>query len=450
MTGSSTRTFLVVLGILVCLLIAVGAAFLPPFWVTLVFGSAVMLFVMARPREGIFLLLVALYYPLLPNVPFGSLEVSTTSLLTFGLFLGTLNLQRRDASLRLVRWQVVLLSALGIAFLLSILFSDSLVDSFLMLPNLMVYWMLLYVFMILVHSIKQLWSIARLILVLGFILSIWRVELRPLRYLFGLPSMGINAAVFYFHPAVALALVMVTMLPKGTVSRFWRLFCWLALFSLVYHGILYQTRGGWLAWIAMAIFIGFQTRGRSRVTFAVGIVGISLMGWLFFSGVIRSNLAQTELSLQAALGNTSYDFTNQDDVARLVAGDAGLRMFYARPVFGWGPGAYTRLKPAFIINYTGKQADYPGAFNSWLISLAEGGLIGTVVALAVFLLPLPLTWRALLKVRNPTTTLAFAFAVGVLGLSIHLTFIDLMYSFAWAHAGLALAASRLALEQRHA
>lgn len=155
-----------------------------------------------------------------------------------------------------------------------------------------------------------------------------------------------------------------------------------------------------------------------------------------------------QTTAQAAFGVTSYASASSDDVIRLVARDAGLRMFYERPVLGWGPNAYIRLKPAFVF-FTGKEADEPGAFDAWLIGMAEMGVAGTAVVMAAFLLPVPLAWRAFQKVRNPTTILALGFALGLLGISIHLLFIDLMYSFAWAQAGLALASARMSLEFVH-
>jgi O-antigen ligase len=445
MIASQTRVPTITLGLLACLLAGIGVVYLPPFWFTLVLGLLAMLLVMARPREGLFLVLLLLYYPLLPNVPLGPLEFSATSPLTLGLFLGTLNLQRRDVSLYLARWQAVLLAALGLVFLFTMLFSDSLADSLPMAPNLVVYWMLLYVCMLLVRRVEQLWAFARLILVLGFILSIWRVELRPLRLVLGLPSLGINGAVFAFHPAVALAMIMAILLPKQAVSSAWRLFSWVALTSFLYHGILYQTRAGWLVLIVMAAIFGLQAHGWARVVFALGVVTLLFASATFFADPIRANMAQTRSTVEAALGETSYASATSDDLIRLVSHQAGLRMFYARPAFGWGPGAYFRLKLNFV-NYLGKEAYVAGAFDSWLITLVDMGIAGTIVVLCIFLLPLPLTWLALQKARTPTTMLAFAFALGVLGLSVHLLFIDLLYSFAWMHAGLALAAGRLASE----
>ncbi len=442
---SKTRAATVTLGLLACLFAGVAVVFLPPFWFTLAIGFVALLFVMVRPYEGLFLVLLLLYFPLFPVVPFGPLEFSATAPLTLGLLIGTLNLQRRDASLRFARWQVALLAALGSIILLTILFSESLRSSLYTLPNWAVYWMLLYVCMLLVRKVEQLWALARFILVLAFILSIWRVELEPLRELLNLPSLGINGAVFAFHPAFAIAMVIAFILFKSAVSLSWRVFSWLTLSSLVYHGVLYQTRAGWLVWILMAAIVGWQTRGYARLVFAFGVMSLALGVAIFFSNEVSVNIEETQSTVRAVFGETSYSSASSDDRIRLLAYDAGLRMFSVRPILGWGPGAYFRLKPEFV-RYIGKESNAIGAFDSWLIVMTEMGLVGMGIVLALFLLPMPLTGYIMNSHRNLGTMLAFAFALGALGLSIHLLFIDLLYSFAWVHAGLALAASRLVLE----
>jgi putative inorganic carbon (hco3(-)) transporter len=447
MTNSFTRRYLLIFGgLLISILVGIGILILPKSWITILFGSGALLFLIIRPREGLLFLFVPLYFPLLPNVPFGGLEFSVTTLMVVGLFLGTLILQQQNNSFRLSKWQGLLVGILGIAFTLSLLFSDSPKDSLLGYPNLVIYCLLLYIIMALVRSTRQLWSMARVILVLGFILSIWRVELRPLRLIFGLPSLGINGAVFDYHPAVAIALILSIFLSIKEISRFWKIFAWVTLFSLLYHGILYQTRAGWIAWIAMVIIIGLQARGWARAAFAIVLAGLTIVGLLFFPNQIESNLSQTQVTLQAAMGDTSYSTVNPDDLIRLLARDAGLRMFYERPIFGWGPNSYVRLKPSFVMS-SNKAANLPGAFNSWLIALVEWGIVGTAVVIFIFLLPIFLSWRAIHLKRNQTTFLALAFAVGAVGIAIHLLFIDLFYSFAWVHAAIALAAARLVLEK---
>jgi len=260
--------------------------------------------------------------------------------------------------------------------------------------------------------------------------------------------MGINGAVFGFHPAVAVSLVVGFMLPGNMgVTRGWRLFARLVLISTIYHGLLLETRAAWLAWLGIAIVIGLQSTTRARLSLILGLAILSGLLFLLFGDRIEANVSQTRASLQAA-EEGDYIHINPDDLIRLVARDAGLRMFRERPIFGWGPNAYVPLKPLFV-NYSGKAADLPGAFNSWLISLVEWGVIGTAVVLVVFLLPLFQSWKYAKLDPTLTNRLAFAFSLGVLALSIHLLFIDLFYSFVWAHVGLALTVSRLALEERH-
>jgi len=45
--------------------------------------------------------------------------------------------------------------------------------------------------------------------------------------------------------------------------------------------------------------------------------------------------------------------------------------------------------------------------------------------------------------EDPLVIIAFGFALGTLAIGIHLLFISLFYSFAWAQVGFALAAVRL-------
>ena len=401
---------------------------------------------LARPRLGLALALVTLYFPLLPNVQVGPLEFSVPTFLLVGLYISALDLRRTGEPVRLAGWQGRSLFAIGFSFFLSILFGESFSRSLLMIPNLLTYLLWMFVMMRLVRSKEQLWELARLILVLSFLFSIWRIELRPLRLLFGLPSLGINGAVFVFHPAVALSLVVGFLLPKYVeVTRGWRLFAQLVFVSTIYHGLLLETRAAWLAWLSIAVVVGIQSTTRARLSLILGLTILAGVLLLLFGDRIEANVSQTRISLQAAEAG-DYININPDDLIRLVARDAGLRMFRERPIFGWGPNAYVPLKPKFV-NYSGKAADLPGAFNSWLITLVEWGVVGTTVVLVVFLLPLFQSWKYAILDRTLTNRLAFAFALGVLALSIHLLFIDLFYSFAWVHVGLALAASRLALEE---
>ena len=153
--------------------------------------------------------------------------------------------------------------------------------------------------------------------------------------------------------------------------------------------------------------------------------------------------------MQVVLNGGSYATVSSDDRLRLLARDAGLRMFQARPIFGWGANRFDFLKPSFVGGDVSKEAVYPGTFNSWLLMLVEMGGIGVLAGLAVSLTPLVGSWFLLRRKRSEINTLAFGFALGVLGLVIHLLFIDLMFSFYWMHVAIALAALRLAFENQN-
>jgi O-antigen ligase len=392
---------------------------------------------------GIIILLIVLYFPIFPNVPIGSLEFSPSMPIVVILFLSALLRMLKQRSGVLTRWQWNSLLALFTVFILATLFSTSLSVSLLFLPNLMIYLLLLFAIMVLVDTPDKLWTIVRVILILGFILSIWRGELSPLRGLLQLPSLGTNGAVFTFHPAVALAWVILVFMPSAKMISFpWRIFSLITLFSLIVHGIIIQTRSAWLAWILLGLLITWQARGKARLVMFFLALLIGIMSIFLFSDIINNNWEQTQGTFDAVV-NQDRTKIGSDDLVRLYARDAGLAMFRERPIFGWGPNLWSRLKPEFVENFS-KEARNSGAFNAWLIYLIEMGGVTVTIVLIIFLIPLFTTLKIINVHReDPLVVIAFGFALGTLAIGIHLLFISLFYSFAWAQVGFALAAVRL-------
>lgn len=418
----------------------------------LVAGAFAGLFLLARPLLGLLLVLGLLYFPLLPNLNLGGLETSITGPLLLLLAALVLLKRRGERSAPLhPAWQKALLAGLALAFALALALSQDYSVSLPAAPNLALYLVILFVIPALVATRERLVLLAKTILVLAFLLSIWRVELRPLRGLLGLSSLGVNGAVFAFHPAVALCLVILAQPGKLFPPR-WRWFAGLALVSLVLHGVLYQTRAAWIAWalilLLLALRLPFYRWGR-YLPLVIGLLGLAAY---FYAGTLQANFEQTQTTLTATLEGGDAQMDSSDRI-RLLAQQAGLAMFGERPLFGWGPDMFRRLKPEFVTE-TSKEARDPGAYNSWLLVLAEMGLVGVFPAALAALLPLLLAWRSLGRPASPARRevqwLAFGFALGAFGLAVHLLFIGLMFSFYWLHVGLAWAAVRLAFERSHA
>lgn len=447
MNISAKTIGLLVLFVFAEILVGMATVFLPYYWITLLLGAVVFILVTAYPMVGVSLMLVSLYFPILPSVPLGPVEFSASTLPAVGLVLGAFFRSRfRGDRIYLAGWQKALLVLLGLGFFLSSLFSSDYFSTLKMVPNMVIYLLILFGVMAEVNTTAKLQYVAKIILLLAFLLSFWRVELRLLRGLFGLPSLGINGAVFTFHPAVALASVILLFAPKETFSPRWRWFIGITLASLIIHGVQYETRAAWLTWAVLLLVLLSRVYWQRWLRFMPIFVVVFAISAAIYGARIQFNYLETVATVQASFGG-NYVTVSSDDRVRLLARDAGWRMFQTRPILGWGANRFDFLKPNFV-SESSKEADYPGAFNSWLIMLAEMGVVGVIAGVVVSLTPLVMTWYILPKLKDEVASLAFGFAVGVFGLVIHLLFIDLMFSFYWVHVALALAGLRLALENR--
>ncbi len=420
---------------------------------TLMAGAVVGLVILARPLLGLFIILILLYFPLLPNLELAGVETSITGpllLLLAGIAVLPFHAST-SAPKALASWQKALLASLVLVFAITTLLSQDLSVSLLYIPNLLVSVVILFVVMSMFHTKERLVLITKIILILAFLLSIWRLELRPLRLIFGLPSLGINGAVFAYHPAVALSLVILVY-PGSFFSRSWRIFAGLTLVSLLLHGIAYETRSAWIVWSVMLVFITTRLTFQRWARFLpLLVIVFSLIGFYYLDR-LQANWQQTQQTLTATLSGEDTRMSS-DDRIRVYAQEAGLAMFRERPIVGWGPNMFITLKPQFV-QASNKEARLTGAFSGWLTVLSEMGLLGVFALVAAVTIPLFRTWllfrRRGSQEQEELKWLAFGFALGAFGMAIHLFFISLMYSFYWFHVGLALAAARLVVDQTHA
>jgi len=395
--------------------------------------------------RGLSFVMILLYFPLLPGISLGPWEGSVTALPLLALSIHGL-IQPGGSAARplLSRWQAALLVGLGGAFLLSTIGSASFQQSFRLLPNLTIYLATLLATMTIINTPEKLVQIAKISLILAAVLSIWRIELRPLRVLFGLPSLGINGAVFAFHPAVALSMIIL-LTPGPMFSRAWHRFAGVTLLSLVAHSLILQTRASWLAWVVIVLITFLYSRGRQRAALGKLLFALGLVGFVLFADIVIDNWANTKNAVMAFFERRPELVTQSGDELRVQRFEAGWSMFLEKPVLGWGPNQFH--SQILLRKIAGDRSTGEGAFNSWLIYLVDFGILGTSLTLMAFILPVALTGRTLrAHPANVTVKLAFGFALSALALAVHLLFIDLFYSFAWFYAGLALAATRISLE----
>ncbi len=129
-----------------------------------------------------------------------------------------------------------------------------------------------------------------------------------------------------------------------------RLFWWTAIVLLVWGCYLTNSRGTLLALVAMLGVYVWRTRGM----FLAGLLGVGALSGLM---MLPSRMQEMDVSEESAMG-------------RVESWYEGIQMFTGSPLFGIGAGGYSDLHELT-------------AHNSFVLVLAETGIIGFTVWLAI-------------------------------------------------------------------
>jgi O-antigen ligase len=421
-----------------------------------VLSFLLILLVIVAPDVGLILIMVFVYFPIIGGIDLGLFTLTVTTLPVLALSLVALVPFSKSKSRinKLEPWQFGILACLVFAFLVPTLLSTSLPVSLSIFPNLMLYILLVFAILMQVRCEEQLVLYTKAILIILVVESFWKYGFAPFRSLLGLPSLAGNGLIYSFHPAFALCLVIL-LSPIPGFSRRWRLLALAGLAAIIIQAILYEARAGIIAEVTMIALalLGLPSR---RVLYLVMLGALLIPIILFnFDVLVTRNVNQSLETLQTAqTENINENEIDPSDLLRLVSANAAWDMYRQRPLTGWGPGMYPILKPQVALGnkkYTiGESGAITGAFNSWLTLLAEMGVISTGEVAILFFLPFLLAFRMVHKVpRTSASYLAFGYSLGLVGLGIHLYFIDLIYSsFAWIFVGLAWASLRIAWEAK--
>jgi O-antigen ligase len=173
------------------------------------------------------------------------------------------------------------------------------------------------------------------------------------------------------------------------------------------------SRGGMIAFLAqmalLGVFLIGRRKSRTTVLALSGflIVFVGLMVWLG-----GSELGNRLLSIRS---ETSTEISGG---ARLAIVRDGLRMFLARPVMGWGLGAFPEAYPQYRSFYTNLFVNQ--AHNDYLQLLVEMGVLGFATMLWFLT---TMYYRAAKKLGNWTSNingaLTLAAILGCTGILVH-------------------------------
>lgn len=257
----------------------------------------------------------------------------------------------------------------------------------------------------------------------GFVRDVFPYMIKPFFWIHGVYS----AMVAIVTPMLIVFFLRGKKMGYSTLSRFFIgglavLFLLAITFSF--------TRAAWVSLMgALGALVVMYFKVPIRFIF--GAVIIVLLGVFVFQKDIMMKLSENEQgsSRKSDLGEHLQSVSNikndPSNLERINRWNSAIRMFEERPVLGWGPGTYSfqyapfqRSKDLTVISTN--FGDVGHAHSEYLGPLAEGGLIGMLSWLVVFLLSI---YKGMVLFyeshREKTKTIALAVMLGLITYYVH-------------------------------
>ena len=199
-----------------------------------------------------------------------------------------------------------------------------------------------------------------------------------------------GAMIAFFIP---LAISMFMLSRKNIfIKLLWLLIIMILLIGLV----LSYTRAAWISlFLAFICVTVLRLRIKKKILFIC--LGLLLVfGFFFQSNMLqllegnRQDSSDNLLEHVNSLSNISTDASNMERINRWKC---ALKMFYEKPIFGWGPGTYQfQYAPFQLYNdktiISSNRGDMGNAHSEYLSVLAESGLIGLILFMSLIIVVL--------------------------------------------------------------
>ncbi|MFM7722102.1 MAG: O-antigen ligase family protein, partial [Bacteroidota bacterium] len=194
---------------------------------------------------------------------------------------------------------------------------------------------------------------------------------------------------------------------------------YLAFLVITIGLILSYTRAAWISVFAAAVLfvvLLLKIKLKTVLLTTFSAIAILLFSWSSIEQQLGQNKQESSDKLDEHVSSISNVSSDASNLERLNRWNCALALFQERPITGWGPGTYQfvyapfqRAKDRTIISTN--NGDGGNAHSEYLGPLAEQGIFGTVLVLAIlfYLLHLgfKLYYRA--RIRENKITIAMVF-----------------------------------------
>lgn len=257
----------------------------------------------------------------------------------------------------------------------------------------------------------------------GFVREVFPYMIQPFFWVHGVYS----ATVAMFTPMLFVFFIRAKKMGFSTLTRsFIGFLAVLFLMAITYS----YTRAAWISLMAaFGALVVFYLKVPIRYIF--GSVIVALLVVFSFQKSILLKLSENEQgsSRRNDLGEHLQSVSNikndPSNLERINRWNCAVRMFEERPILGWGPGTYAfqyapfqRSKDITVISTN--FGDVGHAHSEYLGPLAEGGFIGMLSWLVVFLLSV---YKGMMLfyhgIHEKTRTIALAVVLGLITYYAH-------------------------------
>jgi putative inorganic carbon (hco3(-)) transporter len=191
-------------------------------------------------------------------------------------------------------------------------------------------------------------------------------------------------------------------------SRFVRMLCLIVLIVLLTALVLSFSRA---AWVSLAFALGVFIIVLLRIRFKWIVLTLAILGSLFFLfqndiwDKLEKNKQGTSANFIEHIQSISNISTDASNLERINRWQSAFRMFYERPVFGFGPGTYqfeygpyqrsmekTKISTDF--------GDRGNAHSEYIGPLAESGFVGAMLVILIMIYALITGFRVYRKAES--------------------------------------------------
>lgn len=231
-----------------------------------------------------------------------------------------------------------------------------------------------------------------------------------------------GAALAMFIP------VMVSFLFLKSVSKYAKLFALGFLVMFMAAIILSYCRAGW---VSLAVVIAILATLVLKIKFRTILLSIIVFGGLFLAFrteillVLDRNSIDSEKGFENNIQSVSNISTDPSNIERLNRWSCAYRMWQDKPILGWGPGTYMfkyapyQLSRELSIISTNFGTN-GNAHSEYLGPLAEQGLFGLLIVVALLLYTASLGYRLAYTLSEPDDRiLALGLFLGIMTYFVH-------------------------------